>query len=109
MMCSASLSMNRSQMRRIAYGMVAEKRAVWRWRGQRDRIVSPPTMKPMSSTRGALAGVRGAPRGAGHDRDAALQGGHLAVHAGAAVDRHRGDVAEHPYAANLLGHLHAQL
>jgi len=64
----------------------------------------------MSSIRSAASNeVEHASRGADHDRDAALQGGHLAIHARAAVDGDRGDVAEDADAPNLLGHLHAQL
>ena len=105
--------------------MVALKNAVWRWRGQRDRIVSTSTMKPMSSMRSASSRItvwtrssRSSPRRIRSSTRpgvptttgvAPLEGGDLAFHARAAVDGHRADVAEDADATNLLGHLHAQL
>ena len=48
-------------------------------------------------------------RRADHHRCPLLEGGDLALHARAAIDRHRADVAEDADAADLLGHLDAQL
>ena len=102
--------MKRSQMRRMAYGMVALKSAVWRWRGRagQDRLdvddeshvehpiglVEDDGVDAVEPQLAAPDEVEHPTRRADHDLRAALEALDLLVHRRAAVDGDGAHVAE---------------